>query len=367
MSSTVSKNGWPKVTGPNVKEYFVTLADALTASPLLYPIALDPVVDAVRLFRLTRREYEAASFLDGRLLTPGAPTADVPWSEVRSAAAGLPVRCHFIFHISHVGSTLLSRLVGRHPALFSLREPSILRFLADVYATLGQPDCRWTESELGDRLGVYLSLWSRTFERDQTAVIKATSFVSEMADQLLTCAPDARAVFMYVAPEVFLRALLGGAMSDVESAAERRLARLRRRLGDVPWGRDDLSPGESVAMSWLVEMTALRAAGDRFPERVLWIDFDRILAAPAEGLVAALRHFGAADADEAARSILAGPTMHRYAKAPAQRFDAGHRAMLLEQAGQQHAGEIAKGLNWLDRAATALGVEGLIGLSVEVG
>src|SRR5438046_4135658 len=104
----------------------VTFDEALTASPLLYPIALDPRADAVRLVRLTAADYAAASFLDARMLPADAPHAWVPWAGVRRAAAGLAPRCHFIFHISHVGSTLLSRLLGQHPALFSLREPVIL-------------------------------------------------------------------------------------------------------------------------------------------------------------------------------------------------------------------------------------------------
>jgi hypothetical protein len=328
----------------------VTFADALTASPLLYPIAVDPCTDTVRLIRLTAADYAAASFLDGRLLTPGTSTAPAPWPEVRTAAADLPVRCHFLFHISHVGSTLLSRLVGQHPALFSLREPAILRSLADAQSTLGQPDCPWDREEFTDRLRTSLALWSRTFEPGQTAVVKATSFVNEIATDLMALAPAARSIFMFVTPEVFLKALLGGAMSDIEASAEKRLARLNRRMDESRWRLADLSPGERVVMSWLSEMTALHTAADRFSCRVLWLDFDDFLAAPAERLAAALAHYGVDAPEPAARAIVAGPTMHHYAKAPAHRFDAALRRQLLDQAGRQHAAEIAKGLAWLDRA-----------------
>src|SRR5262245_55619754 len=100
---------------------------------------MDSRSDTVELVRLTKAAYAAASFLDSRLLTHGVPSGWGPWPELRDAAGGLCERCHFIFHISHVGSTLLSRLLGQHPALFSLREPAILRNLADVYLTLDQP------------------------------------------------------------------------------------------------------------------------------------------------------------------------------------------------------------------------------------
>ena len=185
----------------------------------MYPIALDPRTDGVRLVRLTAADYAAASFLDGRVLTPEMPTAAVPWADVRAAAGRLPVRCHFIFHISHVGSTLLSRLVGQHPAFLSLREPAILRLLAETTGAR-PPECPWPRAEFGGPDPRLPGAWSRTFEPGQTAVIKATSYVAEMADDLMDRVPTARSVFMFVGPDFSCKALLGGAMSDI--ASERR-------------------------------------------------------------------------------------------------------------------------------------------------
>jgi hypothetical protein len=331
------------MTAPSLRQH-------LQASPALYPIALDSRADAVQLINLSAAEYAAASFLDSRLLTAGTKTGWAKWAEFREAAAGLPERCHFIFHISHVGSTLLSRLVGQHPKLFSLREPAILRFLAEVQLVLGEPNCPWTGEEFAERLGVYLRVWSRTFEPQQTAVIKATSFVCELAERLLARQPDARAILMFVSPVVFLQALLGGAMSDMTGSAAKRLERLERRLGATRWQREQLSPGELVAMSWLCEMLALQAAADRFGTRVLWLDFDRFLADPPAHLLASLAHFGAAADAATVDRILAGPTIQRYAKAPTHEFDANTRRQLLAQAAREHAGEIEKGLRWLEAA-----------------
>jgi hypothetical protein len=224
--------------------------------------------------------------------------------------------------------------------------------LADVHLTLDQPDCPWSRTEFGERLAVYLGLWSRTFDRKQTALIKATSFVSEMAEHLMERVPTSRAIFMFVSPLTFLKALLGGAMSDIAGLAERRLLRLHRRLGASPWQLQQFSAGECVAMSWLSEMFALHSAGARFPDRVLWMDFDRFLETPERELGGALRHFGAS-AGDAAKSLLSGPTMRQYAKAPAHAFDSHLRDQLLRQAEQQYASEIRNGIDWLDRAATA--------------
>src|SRR5262249_39553682 len=119
------------------------------------------------------------------------------------------------------------------------------------------------------------------------------------------------------------------------------------------WNLAQLSPGERVAMSWLSEMFALHAASRRFPDRVLWMDFDGFLTAPEEGLMSALKHLGAAADAEAIKIILSGPDMRQYAKAPEHEYDARLREQLLNQAAVQHIEEIGKGMEWI-RGAAAL-------------
>lgn len=324
---------------------------ALARDATLYPIAFDPDANAVQFVELTREEYSSTSFLDSRIMRPDTQIRWRRWEEVCQWVENLPTRCHFIFHISHVGSTLLSRLVGQHPAFFSVREPAILRTFAEVHASLNHPSSRWTTAKFDDRLTHILKLWSRVFEDDQIAVIKATSFVAEIAEILMDRVAGAKSILMFVQPATFLKALLDGAMSDISGKLEIRSSRLHRRLGTASWQTSELSAGESVAMSWLCEMLGLDAAARRFADRVLWIDFDAFLNSPEIWLAAALRHIGAKDASEAARRILAGPLMTEYAKAPGVPFDASTRARLLQRSEDKHRSEIRKGLDWLKRVA----------------
>ncbi len=339
------------------------LGERLATSPELFPLALDPQADRLRLVPLAEADYEAASFLDARLGVPDAAGEWRAWAEVSAAAAPLPERCHFIFHASHVGSTLVSRLAGNHPALFSLREPAPLRTLAEAHLMLGHPACPWDRAAFDDHLGPLLALWSRTPRPGQTAVVKATSFASEMASDLMARLPESRALLMTVPPATFLKALLGGSMGDIAAAAGKRYVRLARRLGGLPQRLADLSPGECVAMSWLSEMLAMGAAASRFPGRALWVDFDRFLAAPEAGLAAALAHLGAPDAARWAADISAGPTLGRYAKAPDQRYDAAVRDQLLRRSEARYGGEVSRGLAWLGRLATAPAVRAVLELA----
>jgi hypothetical protein len=313
-----------------------TLRDALSASPSLFPFNMEPNGNSVQFVSLAEADYREASFLDNRMLKPNVRYANIPWTELSVASHNLPIHCDFIFHISHAGSTLLSRLLGSHPSCFSLREPSILRMFA--------------QGAFLDRLDLFLGLWSRTFNSSQRALIKATSFVSDIGLELMTRVLDARAILMYVPPETFLSALLDGSMVDVASQAESRLQRLQRRQFLTGLSVDSLSPGECVAMSWLSEMTCLSEIASQFPTRTLWIDFDRFLEQSETMLSQSFSHLGLV-ADSAA--YLRESTMQRYAKKPEVNYDAAFRSKLLDASRQKFHSEISRGLAWLEQDGVA--------------
>lgn len=321
------------------------IAEELGASPTLFPYMLDVPQDSLLFLRLTRADYERASFLDARLLNPQTSSHALPWLQVAAAidAAQLTERCGFIFHIGHVGSTLLSRLIGTHPSAFSLREPLMLRTFAQLNAQ-GQSDARLTGC---------LKLLSRTFEARQLSVVKATSFVSELAGALLSRASAPKALMMYVSPESYIATILGGPNSRQEARilAPSRLLRLHRRIGSEAWPLASLSEGEVLAFSWACEMSALAQAAIFDRRRVFWLDFERFLVNPAPLLFSVFRHFDLEATSNDAHAILEGPEMRRYSKAPEHAYDAALRRDVLNAARAAHGAEIKRGLVWLDRAA----------------
>ena len=127
----------------------------------------------VRLVALDEAANRAASFLDQRLLQHAHARTTIAGAWLETAAAGLAPCARYLFHTGHVGSTLLSRLIGAHAGFFSLREPALLRVLAEApqAAALSLP--------------VTLALLGRRWRAGQHVVVKATSFVSEIADPIL--------------------------------------------------------------------------------------------------------------------------------------------------------------------------------------
>ena len=115
----------------------------IAGSPLWFPLrmtgggAAGASVEAgagMALVELTEADYRTESFLDLRLLARGYEEVFCPTATLVQAAQSLKATPQYIFHIGHAGSTLIARLIGAHEQCLSVREPQLLRALADAAA-----------------------------------------------------------------------------------------------------------------------------------------------------------------------------------------------------------------------------------------
>jgi hypothetical protein len=314
-------------------------ADEIARDATWLAQALDPAAGMVRLIAMDRESYRSASFLDDRMLQQPVDAQIVPWPDVEGATDGdLRTDARWIFHIGHVGSTLVSRLLGELDRVLAVREPRLLRDLA-----LCPPQIRQ------GYLAPVTKLMSRTFAEDQVACVKATSFASEIAPQLVP--PGERALFMYATPRNYIGGLLAGENSVIElrQLAPSRAQRLMRRVSVLPTPSND---AELAAIAWACEMTALEGAADAMPDRrVEWADFDLMLADMTSelGRVAGFFDFAADDAQ--LRAIATGPLVSRYSKAPEYDYSASLRSELIAEATTAHRAHIDGALAMLKSAA----------------
>ena len=317
------------------------------ASPDLYPFEFDANTGRTRFVAMDEAAYRAASFLDGRLPAAAQPGQWADWAELKAAADRLgDNECHFIFHTGHVGSTLLSRLLGQSPRLLSLREPEVLRVLAREALSDD------ADEALAEKVAVFLKLWARSYRPVQRTLLKATSFTSELGPSLMVMDRAAQAILLLVTPSVYLAGILGGGASrdELQALAPMRMDRLNRRLGRAAWRVQDLGHGEMAAMSWLCETVTLATIAAEFPDRVLWLDFEAFLDNPGPNLAACLRKVSGWASPEEVDGMLASPDLTRYSKAPEFAYDAALRRRMLAQGARTHAEEIAKGVAWLNTA-----------------
>ena len=322
----------------------------MDASPDIYPLGIDLASGETRLIRMTEAAYRAASFHNDLMLPGAAPPRVAPWAELREAAAALSGESDFIFHIGHVGSTLLSRVLGDHEQVFALREPPPLRGLAIAQGLAA------SRADAATVIGAYLPtlsrLYARVYRPSQRSLVKATSFVSEIGPALLDQSPSARAILLFVTPATYFTITLSSAAAraDLDAMTPLRLARLDREAGGAGWAPRPVRPGEQAALGWACEICALDEIAAHYPERILWLDFDDFLNKPATGLAAMLRRLhGAAPAD-AVRILAQSPHFGRYSKAPEHAYDAGLRGQILASGWALHRAEIEHGMTWLKAA-----------------
>lgn len=301
--------------------------------------AVDPSAGVARLIAMDRDSYRAASFLDDRMLQAPVDAQLVSWTLIEQAITDdLRSDARWIFHIGHVGSTLLSRLLGEIEGVLAVREPRLLR---DVALMPGDIRERY--------LAPVTRLMSRTFDEREIACVKATSFVSEIAAELVP--PRGRVLFMYATPRNYVASILAGENSvrEAHALAPSRAERLRQRGIELGPASGDAA---LAAEAWACEMTALEAASEKFTDHdVGWMDFDRVLEDLASALADAVGIFGFNATSERAREIAEGPLTRRYSKAPEHEYSAALRRELIDEAIAGNRRAIDDALAMLARAA----------------
>jgi hypothetical protein len=301
--------------------------------------ALDPAAGAVRFVAMDRDSYRAASFLDDRLMQQPVNAQITPWPEVETAVEGdLRADARWIFHIGHVGSTLVSRLLGEIDGVLALREPRLLRDVA-----LCPPDVR------KGYVAPLAKLMSRTFAADEIACVKATSFSSEIAPQLVP--PGERALFIFAGPRNYVASILAGenSLKELHALAGYRAQRLAGRGIALPPARNE---AELAAHAWACEMTTLEVAAEAMADRQIeWAEFDAMLGNMPAELGRLTAFFGFAADAERLHAIGAGPLMSRYSKDPNYEYSPTLRQNLIAQEMRLRRREIEGGLAMLRAAA----------------
>lgn len=315
------------------------LPDDLTGDASWLVQAIDPRARLARLVRMDADAYRAASFLDDRMLSQQAESRLCDLDELVAAAEGLAEPPDgWIFHIGHVGSTLVSRLLGELDGVLALREPRSLRDLA----VAGDERPR-----LARALG---AMMSRRGPTDEIVIVKATSFVSEYAPFLVK--PGAAALFLYAALPNYIAGILAGENSVKELAAlhDQRVHRLASR--GIWLQGFDRGNALRAAAAWACEMSSLEAASEAMTDRnILWADFDDMLSDMTHWLSRTAAHFGLAISPQRSEELAANPLMRRYSKAPEYDYSPSLRAELLAEATRNHLAEINAAVAALEEAA----------------
>ncbi len=301
--------------------------------------ALDPAAGVARLVALNRDAYRAASFLDDRMMQQAVDAQLLPWADIEAAMPGdLRQDARWIFHIGHVGSTLVSRLLGELPGVLALREPRLLRDLALSPSDIRSRYCAPVPK-----------LMSRTFATNEIACVKATSFASEIVPELVPSGE--RALFMYATLRNYIGSILAGenSVKELRMLAPSRAQRVQARVPSLGAAR---SEAQLAAVAWACEMTALEASAEAMTDRsVAWADFDYMLENMEAELARIVSFFGYEAEAGQLKVIAEGPLLKRYSKALEYEYSASLRRNLIADAIGANEAAVEDALAMLRSAA----------------
>lgn len=317
----------------------------ILADPNYLPFRLDLVERRVLFIRIDKEARQHAAFLDDRLLTGNAQGAWLALDALPAPVAMPPL--HFIFHIGHCGSTLLSRLLQSWPRVQSLREPLPLRTLAEARQQLGRDIARFPTTQWQDVLHTLLALWARPLPGIDVTTLKATSSCNGLIESILATAPASRAILLDMPLEPYLATLFKSpdSVRDAAAAAPERFAFLRGAVQDQLLSPNALSLPQLCAMGWLAEQ--LRFSGlaqGEYATRVLRVRFDALLQQPGPILLRIATHLGWAEDEVSA--ALASPAWGRYSKAQDHAYGSTDRAFDLDESRRRYAVQIREGLDF---------------------
>lgn len=312
----------------------VELADAAW-----FPADLHVPNRAFGFLRIDGNVLERSTFLDNRIDAPLDAAVAVPVDDVAHVAP--PTRMGWLLHTSFCCSTLLARMLHTGAEQVSLREPLVLRRLADARRS-GWP--------VDDFVRPAIALLGRPWSAGGMVVVKPTHVALNIAPALLA-ASNAPALVLTSSLDDFL-------VSNIKKLPETqaRIPELAERaLAASGFGRS--LPGEALAPPDLMAAAALQWAAQRAlcaeitlraGGRLRWLDAASLLAEPEAAALAAARWLGSTVDDsrlrERARDALA-----RHAKATSRPYGPAARDAEAGMIRDRYGPAIHAARRWFDR------------------
>ena len=268
--------------------------DTLWGSAAYQPIEFDETQGTLHWVELNAEGLRQTPFLDHRALShsQAAHSYQLPFEPTPTQAlSALPLS--WVFHVGHCGSTALSRLLGHHPEVLSLREPGFLWGFQRLRASQ-----QWSTSLETQAL----RLLKRSLPPYQRVLIKPSSLQTELCLNLYQAdeSPGPFIALSSTLENYLLNALKSPPENPISGdylSGSTEALRVWRRLGITnAFRRPDAVPEllYHATLSWLGVISLLGQFLETHPTLgpCLWIEHDEIMSEAQSVGRKALQHLG---------------------------------------------------------------------------
>ena len=313
------------------------------ADPRWFPVDLHVPDRRFSMLHLDDEVIDRSSFLDTRIEAVLANAVPVPVKSVKQSGRpeGTP-RVAWLFHTSFCASTLLARALHLPPFEISLKEPFVLRRLADARHS------RWSLDGLIDPT---VRLLARPWHPGGAVLIKPTHVALNIAIDLIKATAGSRAVILTCSLDEFLVSNLkkpADSQAKIPLLVERALkaGSLGARLPPTALKPPDLVC--AAGLQWAAQRELMQDVIDAVgPERIRAMDMRSLLAAPAEAVSACAQWLQLPAPRDALLAHTAKVAL-RNAKALQTPYSSEQRAREANQVAQHHSEMLAAARVWLE-------------------
>lgn len=265
---------------------------------------------------------------------------------------------HFIFHHAFVCSTLLARCLNNIDAFFSLKEPWVLRRLADFKRAQRHAI---SESDWQEMFVKNTSLLAKNYTTGKSLIVKATNVANNLIEDVVHLLPTGRILFLYSDLESFL-------VSNLKKTPETR-GKMPSLYTDFVQDSDFAQQFKAYrdpsvfsflqvcALVWVVSIYNLKKViGQHRTDRFLAMDMMKLLNEPERTLASVSKHFGHSPAARD-RSLMADPDiLGKNAKDPRQSYGSQIKQQEANQVIQVHGNDVKSVSKWITPLIRELGL-----------
>lgn len=334
---------------------------ALLSDPHYYLFDTLPERGETRFLVTNERELAATTFADIRFEKSATGDVRVNSQELVRLVHESPVErppTGFVFHHAFVCSTLLARSLNEIPAFFSLKEPWILRRLADIKRQHAGtiPAEHWKLI-----VSAYVDLLAKHYKSGDRLVIKATNVANNLLWDVFYYWPERPVLYMHSDVRAFL-------VTNLKKNRETQ-QKMPLLLGDFvkdsdirsKWGAIEIPRNRSLlqtcALIWVANIHTLKCAAEKHaPARLKSLDMDTFLKQPKATMRAVSRHFGHEPSEHDMLRMTAKDIMGRNAKDQNVRFDSATKAGEDQRVLDARREEIDAVVAWIDPLVSELGL-----------
>ena len=339
---------------------------AMLTSPAMFLRDLDPLRGIATFTPMSEESYRNSAFLDNRIQRAGARDIAIDLDDLLDLVQARPQRrrpIHYVFHIGHCGSTLLSRILGDRDRFLALREPPLLMGLSRSMRALDRPGFPIPRQRWESLLSLSLWMLSKTWRPDQTVLIKPTSQAGSLIPVLMDYTGLEKAILLYVDLETHLPMILRPHTRRETRlfAADYAVREFSELAPGYPDSPDRYTVAQLAVMSWLLHVRELAniTVQSSTAARVLPLHFEEFLRQPGDLVVEICRFFDQPVRHGELERLVSPDLLQRAAKNTGQSYGQDHRQHELKTARDEYREEIEEGLAWADRVCALPAFSGL--------